>query len=216
MWYATLLSFGHMLICSSRPRRRLCAGKLDAFVVASAARRTSTRRRSRRRRRPISISIRRSACWRRSWWRRSPGRRCNGRPTAPSKTARSRVPARSRTRLIIILGSLIATGVLLAMLALRPRARRRDRLPIRRRCGLLGRLGARQVQRRLSLAEHRGQRDRGQPDRDRAHRARLHPQRVPDRQQLLHRHDPRDGGHVARPPAAGMGEPGVATGCTRR
>ena len=45
---------------------------------------------------------------------------------------------------------------------------------------------------------------------------RLHPQRPPDRAQLLHRHDPRDGRHVARSAAAGAASAGSATASIRR
>ena len=98
MWYATLLSFGLMLYLllhghAGEPSRRSSTPSSSP----RAERQASTRRRSVQRRRPISISIHRSACWPRSSSHRSPGPLCNGRAIAPSKTARSRVPARSRT-----------------------------------------------------------------------------------------------------------------------
>jgi hypothetical protein len=121
-----------------------------------------------------------------------------------------------QNQLVIILGSLIATGVLLAALAAAFQHGHRHRVLIRGGRRLLGRIGARQVQRSLSLAEHRGHGSRRQPDHRGAHSLRLHPQRLPDRQQLLYRHDPRHGGHVARSAVARMGEPGSPTSSTRR
>src|SRR3990172_3270366 len=90
---------------------------------------------------------------------------------------------------------------------LRPRARRRDGVPVRGRCRLLvaGRGG--HAQRLLPVAEHPGHRHLGQPTRDPADLGGLHPQQPSDRAQLLYRHDPRDGRDVARPRPAGAGQP---------
>ena len=144
MWYATLLVIlVSCCTCFFSATPETFAQKLER--LRGRLRRSAKllrRPRSMRRRRPISISIRHSVCWPRCWWRRSPGLSAVGEPIAPSRTARSRVPARSRTRLIIILGSLIATGVLLAALGGGLRARDRHQLPVRRRGRLLGGIGA--------------------------------------------------------------------------
>ena len=209
MWYATLLSFGIMLYLFFTATPESFAQKLDAFVVASggapnfyetaigAAKAANIDLNP-----PFSLLatlLVAPIAWTSLQWATY-----SAQQNGEIKGARSlQQPAGYHPWIADRDG--FAAGSLGGGL----RARHRHRLPLR--CGgrLLGGIGGRQVQRRLSLAEHRGHGARWQPDHRGAHRPRLHPQRLPDRQQLLYRHDPRDGGHVARSPVAGMGEPGL-------
>ena len=209
MWYATLLSFGLMLYLFFTATPEVFAQKLDAFVVASggapnfyetalaAAKAANIDLNP-----PFSLLatiLVAPIAWTSLQWA-SYSAQQNGE----IKGARS-----FQNQLVIILGIADRHRRAAGGVGRGVRARHRNRLLICGRGRLLGGIGARQVQRRVSLAEHRGQRACRQPDHRRDHRPRLHSQRLPDRQQLLHRHDPRDGGHVARSLVAGMGEPGL-------
>ena len=216
MWYATLLSFGLMLYLFFTATPETFAQKLDAFVVASggapnfyetalaAAKAANIDLNP-----PFSLMatlLVAPIAWTSLQWATY-----SAQQNGEIKDARS-----FKNQMIIILGSLIVTGVLLAILAAAfEHAIGTDFLYVAG-AGYWAGLDAGHLQRRLSLAEYRRHGARRQPDHRGAHRPRLHPQLVPDRQQLLHRHDPRDGGHVARPPLAGMGQPGLGDDSTRR
>ncbi len=89
------------------------------------------------------------------------------------------------------------------------RARHRYQVPVCRRRRLLVGTRPRHLQGHLSVAQHRRHGIVGKPAHRHHHRSWLHPEFVPDRQQLLYRHDAGHGGDVAGPAAAGMGQPRV-------
>ena len=99
MWIAILLSFGTMLlVLVDHARAADVPGKLDAFSAAIGGSATFTADATAAASAAGVDSTPPSACSRPCSSRRSRGRRCNGRPTAASRTARSRAPARSATR----------------------------------------------------------------------------------------------------------------------
>ena len=156
MWYATLLSFGLMLYLFFTATPETFAQKLDAFVTASggapnfyetaiaAAKAANIDLNP-----PFSLLatlLVAPIAWTSLQWATY-----SAEQNGEIKGARS-----FQNQVIIILGSLIATGVAAGNLGGGLPARHRDRVPLRRRRRLLVRIGCRQVQRRLSLAEHRG------------------------------------------------------------
>ena len=172
MWYATLLSFGLMLYLFFTATPEVFAQKLDAFVVASGGRAKLLRDRARRGEgsQYRSQSAVQSAGYGIGGTDRldlaamgelqRPAKRRDQRCALVPEPAGHHSGIADRHRRV---AGDVGRGF---------RARHRNRLLI---CGwgrLLGGIGARQVQRRLSLAEHRGQRACRQPDHRRDHRPR--------------------------------------------
>ena len=174
-----------------------------------AERRISTRLESMQRRRPTSTSIRHSACWLLSSWHRSPGPLCNGRRYSAEQNGEIKGARSFQNQMIIILGSLIVTGLLLALLAYAFEHAIGTEFLYVVGAGYWAALDAGKFNGVFLWPNIVAMALGGQPDHRGADRLRLHPQLIPDRQQLLYRHDPSHGGHVARSAVAGMGEPGL-------